>query len=371
MIKKNQYNPDYVSPPGETIEEILNMLNMSQADLARRLGFSSKTVNEIVKGKAPITSTSALKLELVTGIPARFWNNRENNYREYLARLAEKENLVSASEWLRNFPINEMIKRKWIPKADTSADQIRSLLQYFGIASIEQWEKIWSSQVDASYRQSKAYKANPYALASWIRQGEIQALGIKCAPYSACAFKEVLYKLRDLTNERPEAFCNIIQNECSDAGVAVAFVPELPRILTFGVTKWLTPDKALIELSLRYKTNDHLWFTFFHEAAHILFHGKRTVFIDENDTTNDEKEREADEFASNILIPYKEWEEFKEHKTYMLETEIKEFALKKGIHPGIIVGRLQHEGLIPYNKLNHLKMRLHWVSSCDDEQDHP
>jgi HTH-type transcriptional regulator/antitoxin HigA len=92
-IVQNQYNPDYVSPPGETLAEILEDREMSQAELADRMGRPKKTINEIIKGKAEITAETALELEKVLGTPAQFWNEREGRYRESLARKKENDHL--------------------------------------------------------------------------------------------------------------------------------------------------------------------------------------------------------------------------------------------------------------------------------------
>jgi len=362
MGEKNQYNPDCVSYPGETLAEVLYSLNMTQAELARKTGHSLKTINEIIKGKAPISANTAFQLELVTGISARFWNNREIHYREFLARAAAQDKFKSDINWLKNFPIKEMIKRKWLQKGNNQIEQIHLLLAYFGIASSEQWNNIWVTSRDASYRQSKAFKADPYALAVWIRQGEIEASKIECKPYDENKFRQALNKIRNLTLENLNNYIKEIINGCAEAGVAVVFIQELPRISTYGITRWLRPDKALIQLCIRGKTHDQLCFTFFHEAGHILLHGKRDFFIESKGGQDiSKKEKEADSFATEILIPHDEWQNFIAQKSFT-DKDIINFAKRINIHQGIIVGRLQHEGYIPYNKLNYLKLRLQWVT---------
>ena len=108
---KNEYRPDVVSPPGETIFETLEQYGMSQAELADRMGRPKKTINEIIKGKAAILPDTAIQLEHVLGVPASFWIRREQHYRESLARLAERERLSEATEWLSKMPVQEMVKR--------------------------------------------------------------------------------------------------------------------------------------------------------------------------------------------------------------------------------------------------------------------
>ncbi|MCY4632516.1 MAG: HigA family addiction module antitoxin [bacterium] len=88
------YSPDYATPPGWTLEEKLEELSMSQAELARRTGLSTKHIDQIVRGKVPITTEVAWRLERATGVPDRLWNNLESRYQEHQARLVEEANLA-------------------------------------------------------------------------------------------------------------------------------------------------------------------------------------------------------------------------------------------------------------------------------------
>ena len=111
---QNQYVPDLVSAPGETLEEVLETRGMSQAELADRTGRPKKTINEIIRGKAAITAETAIQFERVLGIPASFWMAREQNYREAIARTKEFESLESQAEWLRKIPYKAMAKLGWV-----------------------------------------------------------------------------------------------------------------------------------------------------------------------------------------------------------------------------------------------------------------
>jgi addiction module HigA family antidote len=274
---------------------------MSQTELAKRMDRPVKTINEIVQGKAAITAETALQLEQVLHIPASFWLKREQQYRESLARLAEEERLESWVEWLKGFPIQAMMQRGWISQRKEKTQQVLECLKFFGVASPEAWLAIYESKVIA-YRQSKALTNKFGAVTAWLRQGEIKAQEIECAPYNANAFRDVLNRVRSLTVEPVDFFQNELIRLCSDAGVAVVFVQELPNTGISGATQWLTPTKALIQISLCYKTDDQLLFTFFHEAGHILLHRKKQVFLETDQKDREKEEKEADTFATNMLI---------------------------------------------------------------------
>ena len=141
------------------------------------------------------------------------------------------------------------------------------------------------------------------------------------------------------------------------AGVAVVFVPAPPGCRVSGATQWLSPERALIALSLRHKSNDHLWFTLFHEAGHILKHGKKATFVDGLDAVHEEHETEADRFAADQLIPPAAAQKLQGLRS---EQEVKAAAMALGIAPGIVVGRLQHEGWLPRTDLNGLKVSYRW-----------
>lgn len=364
----NQYVPDYAVPPGQVLLETIEAKGMTQTDLAVRTGYTKKAINEIIKGKAPVTHPVALRLERATGVPARLWNNLETNYREALERIKERKKLAKHTLWLKELPWRAMIKLGWIEEGDSPVDQLIELLKFFEVATPDQWREKWCGSAVA-FRKSPVFEADPGAVSAWLQRGELQARSIDCKPYDKQSFRDVLTEIRSLTSEDPEVFQPQAIDLCASAGVALVFVPQLPRTRASGATRWLAPGKALIQLSLRYRSDDHLWFTFFHEAAHILLHGKRDVFIEiiagrtdsEKEAEANRFEAEANRFAAGFLIPSKTFRAFLHSGDYT-EAAIRSFAAQLGVAPGIVVGRLQHEGVIKYNARNQLKRRLQWAS---------
>ncbi len=361
MISSNPFQPDYVVPPGEILSEYLDSLGMTQRDLAARTGLTPKTINEIVQGKAAITADTALKLERVVGRPAHFWQNLESLYREARARSREHEQGTGDLEWLKRVPVEAMIQHGWIRRGRDPYAQLDLVLRFFGVGSVARWTAFWDGHAVA-FRQSTRYETHPEAVSAWLRRGEIEARAIRCAPFDKARFKAVLEQARALTREPPEVFQPALVAACASAGVAVVFVPELPKTGVSGATRWLAADKALIQLSLRYKSDDQLWFTFFHEAGHVLLHGKRDVFI-EGDARDDAKEQEANRFAADHLIPTVALRRLLMGGRPTL-AQIETFAQEIGIAPGIVVGRLQKERVLEHRIGNGLKRRLCWAPPC-------
>jgi HTH-type transcriptional regulator/antitoxin HigA len=358
---RDEYRPTSVSPPGDTLRELLEERGISQAEFAERSGRPRKTINEIIQGKTAITSETALQFELVLGVPAGFWTARETHYREYMARQEEERRLASQVKWAERFPLREMVQKGWLPKTSTDAEKVHSLLEFFGVASPEQW-LLFHSKDAVAFRKSKAYEADEFALATWLRKGVGLAERCRCQEYSEERFRAALQEARSLTIEPPDVFQPRLEEICSNAGVALVFVPQLKGCRAHGSTRWVSPWRALIQLSLRYRTDDQLWFSFFHEAAHILLHRKKTIFL-EFDGSGDaeDEEDEANKFSADFLIPPKSLEEFR--RSALSKSAIRRFARELGISPGIAVGRLQYEGLLPHSHCNDLKVRLKWVDA--------
>ena len=352
----NQYIPESVSLPGETLAEVLSTQGLSQAEFADRTGRPKKTINEIIKGKAAITPETALQFERVLGIEAAFWNNLEGNFREYIARREEEERLLAGRDLLADIPVATLMKRGWIKPQSTKVGRIREVLDYFGIASPEQWGPVFATP-QASFRLSTKSTCKAGALAAWLRKGELEARRIETAVANEGKFRACLGELRSLTIQEPAEAMKQAVARCAEAGVAVAFVAHLPGCPVHGATRWLSPTKALIQLSFRYRTEDHLWFTFFHEAAHLLLHGKRDVFIDESGADGQKLEDEADKFASEFLLKSTSLEPLRSAgmKKRISKAQVIDLAQREGISPGIVVGRLQHMGWLPPSHLNNLR----------------
>lgn len=354
----NGYRPDYAVSPGEVLSNELELRGMTQQELAKRTGLTPKHIVSIVKAKSSITTETAIKFERAMGMPADYWLNLESNYQEVLARLQEEDQLDHDIDWLNHIPVAQMAKLGWIAKLSDTKAQLIEVLRFFGIASVGQWDDMWPN-LKVAYRQHNHLEIFPEAVSAWLRQGEIDASRIVCSPYDKSAFREALDQIRTLTWEAPEVFVPKMVELCAQAGVAVVFVPCIPKTGVSGATRWLNSNKALIQLSMRYRTNDHLWFTFFHEAGHILLHGKKELFLEGTNGLDENKENEANKFAQEELISKAEFSNFAQRGLFS-KAAIYEFSERIGIAPGIVVGQLQHADLLPITFCNDLKQHYQW-----------
>lgn len=359
MNKLHRFQPDWrhTITPGDSIIERMNDMALTKVDFATNMGYSPKHIHQLIKAKARITEEAALKLEKVLDIPASFWLNAEKNYRQALANEAEKQNLANSADWLKKLPLKSMIKHDWVEKFTDTSRQIQACLKFYGVASIDAWEKAQSKNYQAVFKSSDVFSKNDIAIQTWLRQGEREAQKIDCDVFDKQQLTHSLEDLRALTLlTDPDDFLPKLTAICAKCGVAVVFAPTPDKCPMSGATKWLSTNKALLLLSLRHKTNDHLWFAFFHEIAHILKH-KKQLFLEGKDgfVQNQALEDEADSFAADILIPKKY-----DLSALSSKEKVRDLAKEIGIAPGIVVGRMQHQKKILWSHFNDLKVKYTW-----------
>jgi len=361
---RHPYQPNYGVAPGKLVEEYLEILDISARELARRCGRSAKLMIEIISGKASIEPETALQLERVLEMDAEIWLNMEAAYRLHLAKADEAARLLNETEWASRFPISEMRKLGVLKASSDPANIVRQLLAFFGAGSVDACRERFAELAAVSYRHSQSFKSAEEPLLVWLRLGEIKAAGIKCAEFDRTSFLEALREIRRLTTRTIGVFLPEIERLCARTGVAFVVVKPFPGTALSGISRWLSPRKALIQQSMRHMANDHFWFTFFHEAAHLLLHSRKSVFLDGANYGSAEpnEEEEANSWATNFLVPQAALQKFIAVFDYS-PGSIVEFARQHGIAPGIVVGQLQKRGAIHFSQFNKLKERYQWGDS--------
>jgi len=361
--KRYESRPDYAVHPGEVLGERLAAYGMSQTELARRIGMSTKTMSLMVNGKAPVTPETAIQLESVLGVSARLWTGLDANYRLLEARRSASQHLETHQDWTRRFPYAELARRGAVPPTRDATERAHALLEFFGVGSVDSWQAQYGS-LRVAFRKSEAFKPSLEATACWLRLAELEAMPMECAPFVERAFVASLKQAREMTRKLPERFEQVLRNRCAAAGVALVFVAELKGTHLSGAARWLNPEKAMLALSLRHKTDDHFWFSFFHEAGHLLRDSKKLVFLDGSDGTPAcDDDEQANRFACDMLISPDAYRRFVAEGRFS-ERAVTGFAGEVGIAPGIVVGRLQHDGHVLFNSaLNHLKRTIEFSQS--------
>jgi addiction module HigA family antidote len=355
MLK--QFKPNYAAEPGEILYEMLNDYGLTQKDLALRMGRPEKTISEIINGKSRITQETALQLEYIFNMPASFWTNLENTYQEVKARNEQEREIESKISILDKFPLEIFAQKGIIKSKVKTIETYRQLCLFFKVVHLENTITILDN---LSYRKHANKKFNEYACASWLRLAENEAEKIECKSFNKDEFSKAIEKIRSLITLEKFPLQEIV-DLCSKAGVAVTFYPEIKNSYVCGVKKKLVNGNMAVLLNLYHKTDDHIWFTFFHEAGHILCDDSEKPSVDfsiSEETST--KEKKANQFASKILINQAMMTRFIQNGSFT-ESSIIKFARDINLRPGIIVGQLQYLKILPYNsKLNHLKTSYMW-----------
>lgn len=350
MATLNEYFPQEVLHPCETLNEKLEEMKMSRKEFAIRTNKPEKTIIAVLKGESSITSEMAILFENITRIPAHFWLNKQARYNEYKARLKRQLDVENALDWTKSFPYAAMANNGWVPKTRLVREKTINLFDYFGLSTHDAWENLYmKSKLKVAAYASLACTHEPHAISAWLRQGENQADQIDAPQYNKSEFRKVLPQIKTIMANQPNDFFSQLQKLCLKAGVKVFYTPKIPRVPISGSTRWIK-DTPIIQLTARYRQNDRFWFTFFHEAGHILLHGKKYISLEDIDFSEADpvKEQEAHRFAEEWTFSKKEEEEVLSNDVFT-EVELIDFAKQFNTHPAMIIGRLQHKGLIHYS----------------------
>lgn len=347
-LEWHPYEPGDVPAPGETLLEALDELEMSQSKLAARTGLTLKHINQIVKGNASITPSTAIALERATGVPASFWNALEADYQDHRVRTDELTTLAAQADWLERMPLKDLRARGHVTatKAD-SGRLLQEVLTFFGVGTVAAWESTWDAPA-AAFLQSSAYAIDPGAVAAWLRLGEIEAeeaaKNLDFQPFDRGRLRAALPRLRAMTTQTPGEFFPELVRTCAQAGVCVVVVRDVGGTRASGASRFISPTRAVVQLSNRGKRNDKFWFTLFHELGHLLLHSKKDTFMQfENKTARGsgaQVEQEANDFAGRLLIPADAEAELLAIKT---PADAIILATKLGVAPAIVAGRFQRQ----------------------------
>jgi HTH-type transcriptional regulator/antitoxin HigA len=313
----------------------------TQRDLADRLSVKEQQIQRYEKEKYRMAS-----LERLTAV-ARVLGVRLTGRLETVnvgARVRQNIGEYISSAPISCFPFNEMRKRGWLPSHSgkkANDDFKRGLVHEFFVQSGLRFvspmlQSRTNRRVDDSVR---------CALLAW--QARVKTIA-NDRPKLATGFTKVTTELVNglvklSADERgPLKAIEALHKH----GIHVVFLPHLSKTLLDGGAMLLEDGTPAIGMTLRHDRLDNFWRVILHELGHIAQHwncGLAEGFLDEEDDGGDDpREREADEFARNALIPDEVW------KTSFVryartKEQVRDFANALGIGPAIVAGRLRFE----------------------------
>jgi HTH-type transcriptional regulator/antitoxin HigA len=351
-----------VTPPGDFIRQELEARNWTQADLATILGRPASTVNELVQAKRAISPEIAVELGTVFKTGPEVWMDRETAYRLSLA-VADSGEVERRARLYELAPVKEMQKRGWIRQADDVSELEAELRRFFSVDDLEA-----DPVIVANFRKSTPHDELTPAQKAWCARALQMARVLTVAEFSEDKLPECEMKLRKLAAFPQEA--RKVPGLLSSYGIRFVIIEPLQGSKIDGAAMWLKPGSPVIALSMRYDRIDAFWFNLGHEFWHIKNRDGMSVDTDLSPwgekTAESESpvERRADAEAAALLIPPEKLQSFILRVSPLFSKErINQFANRIKIHPGIIVGQLQHRREIGYSANREMLVKVRDIVS--------
>ncbi len=357
MSNITEYKDIVAFHPGYYIADIIEDMEISQAEFAARLGTTAKTLSQLLNGQANITNDLAKKLSVMMGTSAEVWQRLQNAYDQKLIEIQQAKDFDDQKEVMKQIDYSYFVDVVGLPKTKVVEEKIVYLCSFFKVSDLR---IMLRPDFLASFRSGTSDSSEKKVINSraWIQTAMNMAKAIETEPYDAQKLKAYLPELRSMTVQDPEFFLPRMREIFAECGVVFVLLPHLKNSGVNGAVKWVNNERVVLAMNNRGLNADKFWFSLFHEIKHVFQQKIKTVFIsssvEEMVDYNNALEDEADRFASNYLIPPKDLRRFSPTK-YTSDNEIVEFANSIGIHPGIVAGRLQHEKIIPQNRCSKLK----------------
>lgn len=338
-----------VFPPGEFIQEELDARGWLQTDFVEILGVNKKTVSEIISGKRSITPDMALLIGEALGTGPTVWLNLDSEYRLHKASREKHRNksVPRKAELYAKYPVRVMAKRNWLKQTKDIDLLDQELSNFFS-----------GPKFSYAARKQEDESKLPLQLA-WLYRTRNIAEQMHVGSFTELKLARAMKELKDYRISRD--CIDAIPELLREAGIRFVVNEFLPSSKIDGVCFWLDNKSPVVALSLRRDRIDNFWFTLMHELHHVKYgHAKEVALLDvgldeRDDETISEEERLADQGAVEFLVPETELDKFISRvRPAFTPLQIRGFSKRIGVHPGIVVGQLQHRKLVEFS--HHRKM---------------
>lgn len=364
-MNKIEYEELIAFHPGYYVKDYIEERGITQEELAKRLQVSPKYVSDLVNGKINLTDEMVLRLSTVFGTSTNLWLNLNKNFIEKKLEIEKRRKMDIECEFVKLIDYKYWVKLGLVKATNKATEKVEELQRLFKVSSLS-----ILSQRDflVQYRTgiSNVKDINVINANAWVQTAINIGSNIDVNDFNKTKLFEIMPEIRNMTVQDPKEFYPRLKELLASCGVALVLLPNLKNCGVNGAVKWIGKDKVILAMNDRRKYADTFWFAFFHEMGHVLQQKRKVLLV--NKTKNDNcdideiiqnLEVEADEFSQDTLIPREDYKDFiKRSKGVFTEELIKSFSEEINILPGIIVGRLQHDGYLA-NKttLNNLKTK--------------
>ncbi|MBI0121307.1 HigA family addiction module antidote protein [Lactobacillus sp. M0398] len=342
--------------PGSYIEEIVEDLNITQAEFANRLGVSAKLVSKLINGEENISDSTANKLAKLTGISMQSWLNIQASYSAKMADIENQKNIdeqnIEEQKVCNYIDFSYLKKNNFIEnKRYSIQDKIKELRKLLNYSNLS---KLFEFNSSVSYRRSESKNEEKSIVCSnvMLELAANKARNKTSNKFNKSKLDQKLDTIKSMTVQDPKDFYPKLKDTLLDCGIVLEAFPNLPGARLNGAIKKFKNGSILLLITDKNKYSDIFWFSFVHELGHIYHEDFYSNYKDMEKYNL--KEKQADKFAENFFIPKNKYHKFLQKKTFNVDS-IKNFSEELNISPGIIVGRLQSDGYIEHCYFNELK----------------
>ncbi len=337
-----EYNDKVAFHPGYYIKELVEESGLTQEDFAKRLDTTPKNLSLLIRGEQSLSIDIAVKLSRMIGTSVNYWLNLQNAYDALIAEFKSEDELKEERKVFDLFDYKYFRDNYGLPDLPRKIDeQIKAVREFLNVATLTVFTK---RDMAVNFRSStleleetSTVKAN-----IMVQIATNKALLVEAPKYNKRKFEDAVEYALTLTKNHKE-FYPLIRKAFQDAGVIFVILPNLSGSKINGATKKIG-DNIMLMVNDRRLYSDTFWFTLFHEIGHIIFGDYGISFEKESG----DLEHDADLYAANSLIPKDKYDDFVERHRFGI-ADIQKFADSINRDPGIVLGRLQNDGLVEFN----------------------
>ena len=364
-MNKIEYQELIAFHPGYYVKDYIDEQGITQEELAKRLQTTPKYISDLVNGRINLTDEMVLKLSIVFGTSTKLWLNLNQKYIEKKLEIEKRIRIDQECELVKKIDYKFWVELGLVKATRITAEKVQELQRYFKVSSLS---VLGQRDFLVQYRTSvsEVTDVNVINANAWVQTAINLGTQIEVEPFDKKKLLEAIPEIRSMTVQNPKDFYPRLRALLASCGVALVLLPNLKNCGVNGAVKWLGKDKVVLALNDRRKYADTFWFALFHELGHVLQQRIKVLLVSEikkagleTDDLIQRLEAEADSFSQNTLIPKAEYDEFVMMCSRGFTAEaIRCFAARINVLPGIVVGRLQHDGyLTNQTTLNSLKIK--------------
>ncbi|WP_245504012.1 ImmA/IrrE family metallo-endopeptidase [Rhizobium leguminosarum] len=351
---------DWFSKPGDSIRAVMQRRLMTADQVATKLEGGLRTLRSLLDGSKVIDTDVARSLAEALGASPSFWLKRQENFERAVERAVAAISRDEIDEFIRNVPAPGLKPPRGKMTDERRYEEVGKRLVYFSVPNAKSWHQHYGRLVGRTdFRSTSAFATKEEAVLLWLRRGELEADLVKTREWNAGNLEDRVETIKQLSRLKlPGQFIPKLRTLLGEAGVALAVVKAPAGCRASGATRLVSPDKAMILMSFRHRSDDHFWFTLLHEIGHLVLHHAQTFVDTDEDGPSDMREDEANTYARKCIIPDERLDEFESLKAD--RDQVVRFSVKSKIASGLTVGQMQKRDMIGKEKLNFLKRTWTW-----------